>query len=125
VLTWDPANDGPLVENMFSRHDVPMPSKIHLAHSFSIAISLLRQTDMVSVFPWPLVELCAARERLCAFPLREQLEDAMVSVISRSGHPLSEASECFIDCLIGTIRDGLESPSQQTRNVLRSVELLI
>jgi DNA-binding transcriptional LysR family regulator len=125
VLTWDPSNDGPLVENMFTRHDVPMPRKIHLAHSFSIAMSLLRQTDMVSVFPWPLVELCAPRERLCAFPLREPLEDAMVGVISRSGHPLSEASECFIDCLIGTIRDGLESPSQQTRNVLRSVELLI
>ncbi|BBU31118.1 transcriptional regulator [Burkholderia sp. THE68] len=125
VLTWDPANDGPNVDNMFSRHSVPMPRKIHLAHSFSIAISLLRQTDMVSVFPWPLVELSAPRERLCAFPLREQLEDAMVGVISRSGQPLSEASECFIACLIGTIRDGLESSSQQTRNVLRSVELLI
>jgi LysR family transcriptional regulator, regulator of abg operon len=125
VLTWDPSNDGPRTENMFARHDVPMPRKIHLAHSFSIAMSLLRHTDMVSVFPWPLVELCAPRERLSAFPLREQLEDAMVGVISRSGQPLSDASECFIDCLIETIRQGLESPSQQTRNVLRSVELLI
>jgi len=41
---------------------------------------------MVSVFPWPLVEVSAAKEGLCAIPLREQLDDAMVSVISRSGH---------------------------------------
>jgi LysR family transcriptional regulator of abg operon len=125
MLTWDPASNGPLAENMFTRHKVPVPRKIHLTHSFSIAISLLRKTDMVSVFPWPLVEVSAAKENLCVFPLREQLEDAMVSVISRSGHPRSAVSECFIDCLTETIREGLESSSPQTRNVLRSVELLI
>lgn len=124
VLTWDPAS-GPLAENMFTRHNVPLPRKIHLTHSFSIAVSLLRKTDMVSVFPWPLVEVSSARENLCVFPLREQLEDAMVSVISRSGHPLSAAAECFIDCLIGTIREGLDSSSPQTRHVLQSVDLLI
>ncbi|WP_144112797.1 LysR substrate-binding domain-containing protein [Paraburkholderia sp. BCC1886] len=125
ILTWDPTNEGSLSENMFTRHGVAMPRKLHLTHSFSIAISLLRKTDMVSVFPWPLVEVSAVRENLCVFPLREQLEDAMVSVISRKGHPLSAAAECFIDCLIETIREGFESTSSQTRNVLQSVELLI
>ncbi|MFL9992919.1 DNA-binding transcriptional regulator, LysR family [Burkholderia sp. GAS332] len=125
ILTWDPANDSPQADNIFTRHNVPVPRKIHLAHSFSIAVALLRKTDMVSVFPWPLVEVSAARENLCVFPLREQLEDAMVSVISRSGHPLSAASECFIECLIESIREGFNSTSPQTRNVLQSVELLI
>lgn len=125
VLSWDPENDNPLGNNMFAVHNVPTPRKIHLTHSFSIAIALLQKTDMVSAFPWPLVEATAAKEGLCAIPLREQLEDAMVSVISRSGHPLSAAAECFIECLIETIREGMRSNSPQTRNVLRSVELLI
>ncbi|MDE1182127.1 LysR substrate-binding domain-containing protein [Paraburkholderia sp.] len=125
VLTWDPIGDNPLADTMFSLHGVPVPRNIHLTHSLSIAISLLKKTDMVSVFPWPLVEVSAAKEGLCAIPLREQLEDAMVGVVSRSGHPFNAASECFIECLIETIRDGSSSTSPETRNVLRSVELLI
>jgi LysR family transcriptional regulator of abg operon len=97
-------NENALVENVFTRYNVPVPRKIHLTHSLSIAIALLKKTDMVSVFPWPLVEVSAAKEGLCAIPLREQLDDAMVSVISRTGHPTSAAAECFIECMIETIR---------------------
>jgi LysR family transcriptional regulator of abg operon len=125
VLTWDPLNENALVDNMFTRYNVPVPRKIHLTHSLSIAIALLKKTDMVSVFPWPLVEVSAAKEGLCAIPLREQLDDAMVSVISRTGHPASAASECFIECMIETIREGCESSLPETRHVLQSVELLI
>jgi LysR family transcriptional regulator, regulator of abg operon len=125
LLTWDPANDGPHAENMFECHNLPVPRKIHLAHSFSIALALLRQSDMASVFPWPLVEVSANREGLCAVPVREQLEDAKVSLISRSGHPLSAASECFIQCLVETVHHAQSSTSSGTRNVLKSVDLLI
>jgi LysR family transcriptional regulator, regulator of abg operon len=125
VLTWDPLSENALVDNMFTRYNVPVPRKIHLTHSVSIAIALLKKTDMVSVFPWPLVEVSAAKEGLCAIPLREQLDDAMVSVISRTGHPASAASECFIECMIETIREGCESSLPETRHVLQSVELLI
>jgi len=80
--------------------------------------SQLKKTDMVSVFPWPLVEVSAAKEGLCAIPLREQLDDAMVSVISRSGHPASAAAECFIECMIETIREGCDSSLPEARHVL-------
>jgi DNA-binding transcriptional LysR family regulator len=101
-----------------------MPREIHLAHSFSIAAALLSKTNMVSVFSWPLVEVSAVREKLCVFPLREQPEGAMVGVISRSGHPLRAASECFIECLIETIPEAFSSTSTQMRNVRQPVELL-
>lgn len=125
LLTWDPETDTPGSNSMFHRYNVATPRKIHVTHSLSIALSLLRKTDMVSVFPWPLVEVTAAREGLCAIPLREDVEDAMVGVIYRSGHPLSAASTCFLDCMIETIREGVASTSSETQHVLRSVELLI
>jgi DNA-binding transcriptional LysR family regulator len=125
LLTWDPETDTPGSDTMFSRRNVAMPRKIHVTHSLSIALSLLRKTDMVSVFPWPLVEVTAAREGLCAIPLREDVEDAMVGVISRSGHPPSAASTCFIDCMIEMIRESVASTLPETQHVLRSVELLI
>jgi DNA-binding transcriptional LysR family regulator len=118
-------NENALADNVFTRYNVPVPRKIHLTHSLAIAIALLKKTDMVSVFPWPLVEVSAAKEGLRAIPLREQLDDAMVSVISRSGHPASAASECFIECMIETIREGCDSGLPETRHVLQSVELLI
>ncbi|MGF6768501.1 LysR family transcriptional regulator of abg operon [Paraburkholderia sp. GAS199] len=125
LLTWDPETDTPGSNSMFHRYNVATPRKIHVTHSLSIALSLLRKTDMVSVFPWPLVEVTAAREGLCAIPLREDVEDAMVGVIFRSGHPLSAASTCFLNCMIETIREGVASTSSETQHVLRSVELLI
>ncbi|MGF6572473.1 DNA-binding transcriptional regulator, LysR family [Paraburkholderia fungorum] len=125
LLTWDPETDTPGSNSMFHRYNVATPRKIHVTHSLSIALSLLRKTDMVSVFPWPLVEVTAAREGLCAIPLREDVEDAMVGVIYRSGHPLSAASTCFLNCMIETIREGVASTSSETQHVLRSVELLI
>ena len=64
-------NENALADNVFTRYYVPVPRKIHLTHSLSIAIALLKKTDMVSVFPWPLVEVSAAKEGLCAIPLRE------------------------------------------------------
>ena len=100
LLTWDPETDTPGSNSMFHRYNVATPRKIHVTHSLSIALSLLRKTDMVSVFPWPLVEVTAAREGLCAIPLREDVEDAMVGVIYRSGHPLSAASTCFLDLAV-------------------------
>jgi LysR family transcriptional regulator, regulator of abg operon len=118
-------NENVLVDNMFTRYNVPVPRKTHLTHSLSIAISSLKKTDMVSVFPWPLVEVSAVKEGLCAIPLCEQLDDAMVSVISRAGHPASAASECFIECMIETIHEGCNSSSPETRHGLQSVELLI
>ncbi|MCG5076784.1 LysR substrate-binding domain-containing protein [Paraburkholderia tagetis] len=125
LLTLDPSDDGRHAENMFERNHCSVPRRIHLAHSFAIAIALLQQSDMASVIPWPLAELCAAREGLCAVPVREQLEDAAVGLISRSGHPLSAVSECFIQCLVESVHDAQHSASPDTRNVLKSVDVLI
>ncbi|CAB3686389.1 hypothetical protein LMG27174_02931 [Paraburkholderia rhynchosiae] len=98
---------------------------IHFLHSLTVAIALLKRTDMISNFPWPLIELCAARDGLCAIPLREELEDSTVGIIRRTGEPSDTASRCFIDCLIETIRDESWARTLEIRRAMQSVEVLV
>lgn len=125
LLGWDPVRENDPPGNMFARAGLPVPRNVHLFNSLLIGFNLLRQTDMVSLFPWPLVEACAAKEGLCAIPVREQLEEACVGIISRGHQPVTAASECFADCLVDSIRDSTQSSSTETRRAIQSVELLI
>ncbi|MGO4312455.1 LysR family transcriptional regulator [Pseudomonas sp. KB_15] len=98
---------------------------VHFAHSLSIILSLLRETDMLSIFPWPLVEICAHREGLCALPLREPVGSASVGAISRSGQPLRPAAERFLECLIETIHLEMGHAHSPYRRMLQTVDLLV
>lgn len=98
------------------------PGHVHFAHSLSLMLSLLRETDMLSVFPWPLVEVCAQREGLCALPLREPVGSALVGAISRSGQPLRPAAEQFLECLITTIQKEMSETNSAYRRMLQTVE---
>ena len=80
---------------------------------------------MLSVFPWPLVEVCAQREDLCALPLREPVGSALVGAISRSGQPLRPAAEKFLECLIATINKEMGEPHSPYRRMLQTVEWVI
>jgi DNA-binding transcriptional LysR family regulator len=110
-----------------ARHDVEFvaPGHVHFAHSLSIMLSLLRETDMLSVFPWPLVEVCAQREGLCSLPLREPVGNALVGAISRSGQPLRPAAEKFLECLIATIQKEMSEPQSPYRRMLQTVEWVV
>jgi DNA-binding transcriptional LysR family regulator len=104
LVALDPETEGQAPYRMFAQYGLSVPRSIHYLHSLAVALALLRYTDMVSIFPWPLVELCAQRDGLCALPLREQLDDSLVGIITRSGEPPDAASRCFIDCFIETVR---------------------
>lgn len=110
-----------------ARHDAEFvaPGHVHFAHSLSIMLSLLRETDMLSVFPWPLVEVCAQREWLVSLPVRESVGSALVGAISRSGQPLRPAAERFLECLIATIQKEMSEANSPYRRMLQTVEWVI
>ncbi|MEM5382917.1 hypothetical protein VSR68_04830 [Paraburkholderia phymatum] len=99
----DPETEGSASYKMFAQHNLPVPSSIHFLHSLAVAVAILQRTDMVSLFPWPLIELCASRDALCAIPVSERLDDSMV----------------------GIIRDEAWTSTPHIRRVMYSVELLI
>lgn len=105
--------------------EISTQGHVHFAHSLSIILSLLRETDMLSIFPWPLVEICAQREGLCALPLRDSVGSALVGAISRSGQPLRPAAERFLECLIETIHLEMGHAHSPYRRMLQTVDLLV
>ncbi|MEM5436928.1 LysR family transcriptional regulator [Paraburkholderia diazotrophica] len=125
LVALDPETEGSAPYKMFAQHNLPVPRSIHFLHSLSVAVALLQRTDMVSIFPWPLIELCASRDALCAIPVREQLDDSMIDIITRTGQPSDATSRCFIDCLVESIRDEAWTSTPDIRRVMHSVELLI
>ncbi|MDR6477089.1 LysR family transcriptional regulator of abg operon [Burkholderia sp. OAS925] len=113
-----------LSKKMFYRNGLPEPRNVHYMHSLMVAASVLQRTDAVSIFPWPLAELCVTRFKFCAFPLREELEDTSIGIVSRLGHPQSAAANCLIDILLETIRDSDNTGSVEAKRVLQSTERL-
>ncbi|MFM0241064.1 LysR family transcriptional regulator [Paraburkholderia phytofirmans] len=125
LVALDPETEGRTPYTMFAQYGLAVPRSIHFLHSLTVAVSLLKRTDMVSIFPWPLVELCAAHEGLCAIPVREQLEESTVGIITRAGQPPDAVSSCFMDCLIDTIRDESWVRPPEILRALHSVEILV
>jgi LysR family transcriptional regulator, regulator of abg operon len=125
LVALDPETEGQVPYKMFAQYDLDAPRSIHFLHSLTVAIALLKGTDMISIFPWPLVELCSAREGLCAVPVREQLDDSTVGIITRNGQPSDTASRCFIDCLLETIRDESWARTPEILRATHTVEILV
>jgi DNA-binding transcriptional LysR family regulator len=80
---------------------------------------------MLSIFPWPLVEVSLAKENLWALPLRETVDETIVRIISRRGAPVSPAAACFIDCLREVIDEEARSQDPEQRRLFHSIELLL
>ncbi|MBB5424245.1 molybdate transport repressor ModE-like protein [Paraburkholderia sp. JPY158] len=125
ILNWDPASRESMSNNLFVKRGMRVPQTIVLAHSLSIVLGLLAHTDMVSIFPWPLVEAIRAKENLWALPLRETLDETIISITSRRGAPTSPAAACFLDCLRETIDAGARSPDPEQRRLFHSIELML
>lgn len=121
VLNWTPA-DEPLADDLFVRYLREHMPTVHVAHSFVIAMSLIRHTDMLGLMAWPLVEAVASRERLCVLPLAETLNEATTSLISRRGDPLSAAAWCFIECFNTVICSALNSDDPERRRMFQSLD---
>jgi DNA-binding transcriptional LysR family regulator len=125
ILNWDPASRESMSNNLFVKRGMRVPRTIVLAHSLAIVLGLLAHTDMVSIFPWPLVEVIRAKENLWALPLRETLDETIISITSRRGAPTSPAAACFLDCLRETIDAGARSQDPEQRRLFHSIELLL
>ena len=124
VLNWDPASRESMADNLFRKRGMKVPHTIHLAHSFAIVFGLLQRTDFLSIFPWPLVEVNIAKDNLRALPLREVVDETIVSITSRRGVPVSPAGACFIECLREVIDEGARSQDADRRRLFHSIELL-
>lgn len=125
LLNFDAAGEAALMHQLFGAHGVPVPrGRIHLAQSASLMLTLVRQTDMLTFCPWPLLETGGLRGELAALPLRERFDARTVGVIRRAHEAPSLAAQRFVALFMDEVRRGLNDPDPALRRVYYSVELL-
>ncbi|KWF87038.1 LysR family transcriptional regulator [Burkholderia diffusa] len=124
LLPWDTNSRDSHAQVLFKRYGLPEPKRIHFVHSLVIALAQLTNSDMLSIFPWPLVESDMVRERVCALSIGEDLEETSVGFISRRAQPMSSVAECFMHCLREVVSEGVHSSDPNRRRLFHSVEVV-
>lgn len=125
ILNFTPGERVAMMNNLFSQHGVVPPIRhIHLAHSASLILTLVQQTDMVTFCPWPLIETASLRNSLVALQLRERFHTNMVGIVRRAQEAPSHAAARFIALFLAQVQSWVLSDAPELRRVLRSVDLL-
>lgn len=99
--------------------------RIHVAHSSTIALSLIANTDTLGLMPWPLAEVWVAKEGLCVLPVLDDIPEIRVSLMRRRGSPMSQCAEAFMHSVTDTIREYAASTAPEHRRLFHSLECLL
>ena len=125
VLNFAPSESAGLMDNLFRQHGAEPPRhRIHLAQSASLMLTLVRQTDMLTFCPWPLVETDSLRHSMEALALRERFRSNTVGIVRRAQETPSPAAVRFIAHFLEQVRAAVASDEPQLRRVFYSVDLL-
>lgn len=125
VLPWDVSSSNSHAHILFERYGIDRPKRIHFVHSLAISLGLLARSDMLSIYPWPLIEIDIVRERLCALPIRDDFEETSIGIISRRGSPLSPAATYFVQCLREAVNVGARSSDPDRRRLFHSIDVVM
>lgn len=125
ILNFTPGEQASMLDNLFVQHGVEAPMQhIQLAHSASLMLTLVQQTDMITFCPWPLVETAGLRQSMVAVPLQERFRTNVVGIVRRAHETPSHAAARFIELFLQQVRNWPLSEVPELRRVLHSVDIL-
>lgn len=126
LLNYTPTEEHALLHHLFGQHHLPVPhQRIHLAHSASLMLNLVRQSDMLTFCPWPLIECDGASGHLVPLPLRETFTPHTVGVLRRRHDSLSWAAQRFMAHFTEQVQVGKSSTNPVLQRVFRSLDVLV
>lgn len=112
------------MHNLFWQHGARIDeSRMVRAHSLSLMQALLQHAGMISFCPLPMLTSAPMKDDMVALPLKEQFEPATLAIITRRGGTISNAAQCFIDCLINVIYRHSRSSTKKDRLLFDALEL--
>ena len=86
-----------ILDNLFGQHGIEPPrQRIHLAHSASLMLTLVQQTDMLGVTPVSVVEDYPGRDLLKVLPIDFEARLPPYGLITRRHRIQSSAMQAFI-----------------------------
>jgi LysR family transcriptional regulator, regulator of abg operon len=98
IMTTEYRNVSALVRQLVQSQDDGV-HRLHYADSGMCCLSMIRTTDMLTLVPWPVVELPGVRSMICALNLHELDAPTTVCLVTRKDDLLSKPALVFLECL--------------------------
>ncbi len=125
VVNYTAASYQSFMQNLFWQHDARIDaSRLHCAHSTSLLLELIRNADMLSYCPRPLLLAEPMHGWVQALALSEQFEISRLGIITRHNAVRSPAAQCFIECLLQEIRRRARSAAPADTTLFDQLEVL-
>lgn len=123
AVNFVPRERDAFLQHYFGTHGLEVPEhRVMLVHSPSLMLTLVRQTDMLSIAPWPLIEAESVRLDLQALTLRETMQGNVLGLIRRANEVLPPAGHAFVELLKAEIARALNSTDPLRRRLFQSVD---
>ena len=97
ILSHGQLENESVMQELFGQHGLEPPhERIQLAHSGWLALALMKRVDMLSYWPWPLLETHNFNADFVALNLNERFAHHEVGIVRRAQEAASPAAALFI-----------------------------
>ncbi|WP_233835467.1 LysR family transcriptional regulator [Paraburkholderia sp. ZP32-5] len=97
IMTIEYRDMSPLLKQLIESQDDGV-QRIHYADSGLCCLSMLRTTDMLTLAPWPVVEMPGVRAIVFALNLHEDEAPITQCLVTRKDDILSKPAQIFLEC---------------------------
>lgn len=105
ILSHGQLDNHSVMQDLFGKHGLTPPhERIQLAHSGWLALSLMKRVDMLSFWPWPLLETENFNGDFIALNLQERFAHHEVGIVRRAHEAPSPAAALFIELFREQVR---------------------
>lgn len=87
-----------MLSALFEGHGLRPPDRVVPCHSLSVALALLAENDLVTMFAAPLIPLEMEPRGFIQIPVAEALPRTVISIMMRREARLTPAAQRFVDC---------------------------
>ncbi len=110
ILAHDIEQYGPpfhdfFLTNFTERSDGSWPATLYFTRSAMAAVHLIEHSNLLTILPWPLVEIMRDRYRITAIPLRDEIAERQTSFITRRNTVCNGALGQFIEVMMGVMKE--------------------
>lgn len=110
ILSHSPHENESVMQDLFGKHGLAPPhARIQLAHSGWLALALMKRIDMLSFWPWPLLETQNFNGDFVALNLNERFAHHEVGIVRRAQETASPPAALFIELFREQVRQAAVS----------------
>jgi LysR family transcriptional regulator of abg operon len=88
-----------LLATLFDRYRLKAPERVVPCHSLTVALALMAESDLITLFAAPLIPLEMTPRGFVALDLVEALPDTTITIVMRRDGRLTPAAQRFVCCL--------------------------